>query len=89
MNSANILPDEVKMKFAALDECIKAAHPTLPILLKEIHTLLKNDPAIVTLLSEEEIAIVVEGLKKQTKVEISSAALKKKTSLKSVSLADL
>jgi hypothetical protein len=89
MSDNTVLPDEVKMKLAALDDCIKNAHPTLPILLREIHTLLKSDPAIVTILSDTEISTVVEGLKRQTKTEIAAAATKKKTSLKNVGLADL
>lgn len=80
---------ELQMKISSLQDAILTVHPTLPIMLKEIHTILKNDPAIVTVLSEEDISVIVNGLKQQTKTEITQATLKKKTSLKSVSLADL
>lgn len=80
---------DLQMKIASLQEAILQVHPRLPILLKEIHTILKNDPSIVTVLGEEEIATIVNGLKLQTKTEITAASLKKKTSLKNVGLADL
>ena len=79
----------LQMKIASLQNAIHTAHPTMPILLKEIHTILKNDPSNVTLLSEEDISIIVSGLKQQTRTEITQATMKKKTSLKNVGLADL
>jgi hypothetical protein len=79
----------IRLKIAELQDAILQVHPKLPILLKEIHTILKNDPAVVTVLDETEIASIVNGLKLQTKTEITASALKKKTSLKSVGLGDL
>lgn len=84
-----VIDTNLQMKISSLQNAILSAHPTLPILLREIHTILKNDPSNVTLLSEEDIAILVSGLKQQTKTEITQAAMKKKTSLKNVGLADL
>jgi hypothetical protein len=81
---------ELQMKISSLEEAILKAHPTMPILLKEIHTILKNDPTNVTLLSESDIAVIVSGLKQQTKTEITASTMKKKSAaLKNVSLADL
>lgn len=81
---------ELQMKIASLQEAIHTAHPTMPILLKEIHTILKNDPTNVTCLSGEDISTIVNGLKLQTKTELASATMKKKpAALKNVSLADL
>lgn len=80
---------KIKERIAQLQDAILSTHPSLPIILKDIHTLLKGDPACVTLLEEDEIAAIVSGLKKQTLTEITQATLKKKTSLKNVSLADL
>ena len=84
-----VIDTNLQMKISSLQNAILSAHPTMPILLREIHTILKNDPSNVTLLSEEDIAILVSGLKQQTKTEITQAAMKKKTSLKNVGLADL
>lgn len=80
---------ELQMKIASLQDAIINTHPTLPIILKEIHTTLKNDPATVTLLSEADISTIVNGLMRQTKVSITESATKKRTVLKNVSLADL
>ena len=89
LNNDTAINPELQMKISALENAIHTAHPTMPILLKEIHTILKNDPSNVTLLSEEDISIIVSGLKQQTKTEITQATMKKKTSLKNVGLADL
>ena len=82
-------PEEIKMKIAELQESILAAHPRMPMLLREIHSVLKADPDNVTLLSEEDIGVIVSGLKKQTQTEIVAATLSKKTKLKNTTLADL
>ena len=78
----------VKEKIAELDAVIKAAHPRMPLLLREIHSVLAKDTSVVTLLADEEIAVLVSGLERQTKVEITTATLKKKAP-KNVSVADL
>ncbi len=63
-------------KLNDLREAIHTQHPRMPTLLKEIHTQLRKDPEIVTLLNEEGIGIVVLGLQKQTKTELISTAVK-------------
>lgn len=68
---------EIKEKIAKLQETILASHPTLPVLLRQIHTQLRTDPELVSCLEEEEIGIIVNGLKKQTNTEIATAATKK------------
>jgi hypothetical protein len=81
---------QLKEKIAALQNAILTVHPTLPIILKDIHTLLKSDPSNITLLDEDDISTIVSGLKKQTATEITQATLKKSTkSLSKVSLDDL
>lgn len=67
---------EVREKLASLEEALLSSTPTMPTLLRSIHSLLKKDPDIVTLLSEDEMSILVQGLKKQTGVEIATAAVK-------------
>ena len=82
---------QLKEKVAAVQAALLAAHPTLPILLAEIHKTLKADPAQVTLLEEEEIGILVSGLEAQTKVEIMTTMTKDKTgkALKKLSMDDI
>jgi len=81
----------IKEKLAALEEALLAATPNMPVLLKDIHTILRKDPDVVTILSEEECAIIVSGLKKQTRTEIAVSTLKStpKKSLKQMTIEDL
>lgn len=73
------LSDQLKEKVLQVQSALLAAHPSLPGLLAEIHKTLKNDPAQVTLLDEDEIGILVSGLSYQTKVEIATTMAKDKT----------
>ena len=75
-SKSSALPIQLQQKFGELEQAILARHPTLPVLLREIHTALRAQPENVTLASEEEIAIVVQGLKIQTGVEFAAAAQK-------------
>lgn len=68
---------EIKEKVASLQNAILASHPTLPVLLRTIHQQLRADPELVTILDEEEIGIIVNGLKKQTNTEIATSISKK------------
>lgn len=81
----------VREQIASLQEALLSAHPTMPILLREIHKTLKADPEVVTLLSEEEIGVVVNGLSKQTQTTIATslATGKKGKSIKSIGISDL
>lgn len=83
--------ESTKLQIAELEQAILSAHPRLPHLLKDIWVALKNDPANVTLLTEEEVAIIVQGLEKQTATTLASVALasKGKKSMKSTSVDDL
>jgi len=86
--------EQIKEKILNLQSALLENNPRMPSLLQEIHRYLKNDPAVVTLLAEEEFAIVISGLKAQTQTEIAtkiskptSAAAKK--ALSKVSTDDL
>lgn len=87
MTNVEVLQEKV----GSLREMLLTAHPGMPVMLREIHQKLKQDPEIVTILSEEEIGIIVSGLKRQTQVQILAAVAKKGTgkSLKKTTLADL
>ena len=64
-----------KQRMEELKEKILAKHPQMPILLGEIHKALRNNPEQVTLLSEEEMHVIVEGLEVQTKTALISGAV--------------
>lgn len=78
--SANMNLMEIQSTIQELQSALLAAHPEMPTLLRKIHTKLKADPELVTLLSEEEIAQVINGLKVHTNVQLTST--KKPTSEK-------
>ena len=82
---------EVREKLAALEEALLTSLPSMPGLLRDIHRSLKADPDVVTLLSEEECAVLVTGLKKQTGTAIATSALKapKKKAISKMTVADL
>lgn len=84
---------DIQHKLSALQEQLLQAHPQLPTLLRTIWTQLKNDPAIVTLLSEEEANLIVQGLEKQTNTYLAESVSKpsaaKKASMKNVKIDDL
>lgn len=79
---------DIKEKLAQLQNHLLESHPLIPSLLRTIHTQLKADPEIVTLLEEEEIHICVQGLEHVTKIKIIEATKPKKKSLKSLDLDD-
>ena len=74
-------------KIQELETAILTQHPTMPVLLMKIHKQIAADPELVTVISEEEIGIIVNGLKIQTKTELvgtiakQSKARDKKTKL--------
>ncbi len=75
---------ELKEKLAALQQAVLARHPTMPTLLQEIHRTLKAQPENVTLMTEDEIAIVVSGLMQQTNTVMVRQTVASKTSSNTV-----
>jgi len=74
----------LSLKVAELKQHLLDRHPRMPQLLQEIHKTLAAQPDNVTLLSEQEIGVIVEGLKVQTGVEFAAAATKSPSLNKSV-----
>jgi hypothetical protein len=67
---------QLREKVAALADTILSKHPSMPTLLREIHTTLSKYPEQVSLLEESEIQIIVSGLSVQTNVAFAAAATK-------------
>ena len=63
-----------------LDGTIKANHPRMPGLLQDIWNTLEKYPECVTLLSEEEMEIVISGLEKVVDTDLAASTLKSATS---------
>lgn len=66
-------------KISELQESLLDRHPRMPGLLREIHTALRAQPENVTLLNEDQISVIVNGLKVQTGVEFAASATKSST----------
>lgn len=82
--------DQIKEAIATLSSALVSANPGMPTMLRTIHQALAKDKDIVTLLTEDEIGVLVSGLMVQTNTVIAVAATKKSTkSLKSIGLGDL
>lgn len=67
---------ELKEKVGQLANLILDKHPKMPTLLREIHTTIRQYPEQVTLLDEEEIAVIVSGLAVQTNTAFVEKATK-------------
>lgn len=87
--------ESIQLKLADLQQQLLSQHPGMPTLLRDIHSQLKQNPETVTLMTEDEIAIVVQGLSKQTMTHLSGSVMKSTKSatatkaLKKVSTDDL
>lgn len=92
-STGNAQYDAIKQNIAAISQALLSNNPTLPVLLATIKRTLKNDPQLVTLLSEEDICAIVQGLDRQTGNYLANAMVKSKTSenkkLKNATAADL
>lgn len=60
----------IKMKLAELEAALLQKLPEFKTILRDIHAKLRQDPAIVTALSPEEVNIVVSGLMHHAQVEV-------------------
>ena len=68
----------VQEKIQSLQSALLERHPRMPNLLQEIHQALKAQPENVTLLPEENIAIIVQGLQQQTNTFFAESVAKGK-----------
>lgn len=82
--SAQIDILSLQEKVADLQTKLLEAHPAMPTLLHQIHSLLQKDPELVTLMSEEEIGTIVNGLKVQTATSISVGIVKAPSEAKKI-----
>jgi hypothetical protein len=71
--------EQLREKVASLQTALLKANPRMPVLLREIHTQLKSDEELVTILSDEEVGIIVTGLQRQTNAVILATVAKKGT----------
>lgn len=62
-------------KINALELSMLERHPLLPNLLREVYTALRKQPENVVLANEEELAILVSALDRQTGSELAALAV--------------
>ena len=81
----------ISLKISELYESVQQSLPGMPTLLRDIHANLKQDPELVTLLTPEEVSVIVSGLSKQTATTITTQVLTggKGKSLKKISVDDI
>lgn len=60
----------LKMQLAELEQALTEKLPEFRTILRDIHSKLRQDPAIVTAMSEEEVALVVSGLVAHANLEV-------------------
>lgn len=73
--------DQIKQSIAELQAQLLEQHPQLPSRLRDIHSRLLKEPQLVQVLTEEEIAVIVQGLMKQTQIQITTPAAKKSSAI--------
>lgn len=87
IHTQNIEHIEFLSKMNTLANALHTQHPSMPVLLMQIHKQIKSDPELSILLDEDAIGIIVKGLEVQTKTELAvkvakqSKAADKKTKL--------
>lgn len=81
---------ELATQLNTLEQALLAAHPSMPTLLRQIHAGLLKNPAAIHALDDEQISIIISGLKSYTATEIiAKAPAKKKPAKETLSLDDL
>jgi folylpolyglutamate synthase/dihydropteroate synthase len=86
---------QIKEKLAALEAALLSKSPSMPTILQQIHTTLKSQPHVVSILEEKDVGTIVSALKSHTGNFIAVNAAKKSSSasekkaLKAMSASDL
>lgn len=82
---------QLREHVATLQTLLLQAHPQMPTLLQQIHHNLKKDEDLVQFLNEEEIGVIVAGLKQHANIVIATNIINKNTnkSMRNITLDDL
>ena len=64
-------------KIEELRQALLAEHPTMPLLLKDIHSTLQKQPDNITLVDDDEIGTIFQALMKYTNTSVALTAIKK------------
>jgi hypothetical protein len=69
--------EQLQTKILEFQERLLSASPEMPIYLREIRTQLQNQPELLHILKDEDIASIVQGCSKQAGVVLATETLKK------------
>lgn len=75
--------ERIRDKMSELQEALDNNVPGFAHILKDIHDNIRADPDSVTILTDEEIAVIVKGLEKHAHIVVTPAKAKKAASNKS------
>lgn len=81
--------ESIKAQLADLEQALEQRLPGMKTMLADIYKQMKNEPDVVTVMSEEEIAVVVRGLKVYANAEIPVSKSASKTKKPKYSPEDL
>jgi hypothetical protein len=81
--------DRIRDRMAELQESLDKDMPGFAFILKDIHDNIRADPDVVTVLTDEEIAVIVKGLEKHSHIVVTPAKAKKTTKKTPISADDL
>lgn len=89
-----VMFDAVVERIDLMEDALKNLQPNFPMILRDIHNKLKDQPELVHMLSDEQIYKIIAGLEKHTGIEVKQAAAKSEKTkenkrLKSVSADDI
>lgn len=81
--------EHITLRIAELEQALLAAHPQMPMYLKQIHAELLKAPELVHIMTNEQRSILIAALQKQTGASIFTALKAKKPTAKSMANASL
>lgn len=76
--------EHITMRIGELEQAMLSQHPQMPMYLKQIHQELLKYPELVHIMSNEQRAILVKALEKQTATSIFAATKPKKPTAKQI-----
>lgn len=79
----------IQEKVSHLKDSLLNSLPSLPSLLRDIHTQLKNNPDVVTLISDAEISIILSSLETVSQNKILTSTPKKGKKKQEIDLSDI
>jgi len=81
--------EQITMKIAELEQAMLSQHPQMPMYLKQIHQELLKSPELVHIMTNEQRAVLIRSLEKQTGVSVFAALKAKKPTAKAMANASL